>query len=415
MKRSYTSSRAWAGRASPRSILLMPTMGESRASSAFFRTNGVCGSGPSAASTRSSTPSTSVSVRSTSEPKSAWPGVSTMLTWTPRYAMAVFLAMIVMPFSRSRSIESMIRSGTDSFARKRPDCQSMASTRVVLPWSTWAMIAMFRMFSRCCILPSYHAGVRRELRVIVRSAHGPASLPEMRTAARATLSPRGTRRPRAERGLRLSLPLPGLRAEVPGAPMGQTLHEAAGAGSRDRAHRRTRAARRLGRGRARRRRNHRPLAPGMHGLDARATARGRDGAPRAPARARGAAGGRRGGPGPVGALGQGRHRLRRGQSGRGAQDPPHPDEPPPRRARRGGARGAADPGRTARGPPDARFLADDAPPGSGDPRPDGVRSLVLAMRVGRELLSIMTPARARGGPPTVAAGSRPPLLMRRPG
>src|SRR5207302_9145517 len=92
---------------------------------------------------------------------------------------------------------------------------------------------------------------------------------------------------------------------------------------------------------------------------------------------------------------------------------PHPDEPPPRRARRGGARGAADPGRTARGPPDARFLADDAPPGSGDSRPDGVRSLVLAMRVGRELLSIMTPARACGGPPTVAAGSRAPLQLRR--
>jgi len=59
-----------------------------------------------------------------------------MLMRTPRYAMAVFLAMIVMPFSRSRSIESMIRSGTDSFSRKRPDCQSIASTRVVLPWST---------------------------------------------------------------------------------------------------------------------------------------------------------------------------------------------------------------------------------------------------------------------------------------
>jgi len=50
--------------------------------------------------------------------------------------MAVFLAMIVMPFSRSRSIESMMRSGTDSFWRKRPDCQSIASTSVVLPWST---------------------------------------------------------------------------------------------------------------------------------------------------------------------------------------------------------------------------------------------------------------------------------------
>src|SRR5439155_371704 len=141
----------------------MTTMGGRLASSAFFRTNRVCGSGPSAASTRRSTPSTSVSVRSTSEPKSAWPGVSTMLMWTPRYAMAVFLAMIVMPFSRSRSIESMMRSGTDSFWRKRPDCQSMASTRVVLPWSTWAMIAMLRIESRCCIVSSYHATVGARL------------------------------------------------------------------------------------------------------------------------------------------------------------------------------------------------------------------------------------------------------------
>src|SRR5206468_2417420 len=61
------------------------------------------------------------------------------------------------------SIESMMRSGTDSFWRKRPDCQSMASTRVVLPWSTWAMIAMLRIESRCCIVSSYHATVGARL------------------------------------------------------------------------------------------------------------------------------------------------------------------------------------------------------------------------------------------------------------
>src|SRR5688500_8431261 len=65
--------------------------------------------------------------------------------------------MMVMPFSRSRSMESIIRSATVSFLRKRPDCQSMASTRVVLPWSTWAMIAILRIESRCCICPLYHA------------------------------------------------------------------------------------------------------------------------------------------------------------------------------------------------------------------------------------------------------------------
>src|SRR5215207_4469517 len=49
-----------------------------------------------------------------------------------------------MPFSRSRSIESMTRSATSWLARKAPDCQSMASTRVVLPWSTWATMATLR-------------------------------------------------------------------------------------------------------------------------------------------------------------------------------------------------------------------------------------------------------------------------------
>ncbi len=46
---------------------------------AFCVTNRVCGIGPSKASTSSSTESTIDSTRSTSPPKSAWPGVSTML------------------------------------------------------------------------------------------------------------------------------------------------------------------------------------------------------------------------------------------------------------------------------------------------------------------------------------------------
>ena len=53
-----------------------------------------------------------------------------------------------MPFSRSRSIESITRSFTSWFARNAPDCQSIASTSVVLPWSTWATMATLRMSSR---------------------------------------------------------------------------------------------------------------------------------------------------------------------------------------------------------------------------------------------------------------------------
>jgi hypothetical protein len=50
--------------------------------------------------------------RSTSPPKSAWPGVSMMLIFVPPCRTAVFLARIVMPFSRSRSPVSMTRSLT---------------------------------------------------------------------------------------------------------------------------------------------------------------------------------------------------------------------------------------------------------------------------------------------------------------
>ena len=47
--------------------------------------------------------------RSTSPPKSAWPGVSMRLTLTSPSVKAMFLARMVMPRSRSRSLESRIR------------------------------------------------------------------------------------------------------------------------------------------------------------------------------------------------------------------------------------------------------------------------------------------------------------------
>ncbi len=63
------------------------------------------------------------------------------------YFTAVFLARIVMPFSRSRSFESIMRSSTESSwcAAKAPACLSIPSTMVVLPWSTWATMATLRM------------------------------------------------------------------------------------------------------------------------------------------------------------------------------------------------------------------------------------------------------------------------------
>src|SRR4051794_7285669 len=55
-----------------------------------------------------------------------------------------------MPRSRSWSIESITRSVTSSrsWAENTPDWRSIASTSVVLPWSTCAMIATLRMSLR---------------------------------------------------------------------------------------------------------------------------------------------------------------------------------------------------------------------------------------------------------------------------
>src|SRR5579875_1965016 len=126
-------SRTSAGHASARSILLIQTTAGSPASSAFFTTKRVWGSGPSQASTSSRMPSTIESARSTSPLKSEWPGVSTMLMRTPFHRIEAFLAIMVIPRSRSSAKESMTRSSICSLGRKAPDCRSNASTRVVLP------------------------------------------------------------------------------------------------------------------------------------------------------------------------------------------------------------------------------------------------------------------------------------------
>jgi hypothetical protein len=74
------------------------------------------------------------------------PGVSTMLMCVPFQVTAQFLARMVMPRSRSMSLLSITRSATFSFSRKVPLWRSSWSTSVVLPWSTWAMMAMLRIW-----------------------------------------------------------------------------------------------------------------------------------------------------------------------------------------------------------------------------------------------------------------------------
>src|ERR1022692_239615 len=70
--------------------------------------------------------------------------------------MAVFLARMVMPRSRSNSLESITRSTWVSLARKVPLWFSMASTRAVFPWSTCAMMAMLRiLLLKTNVLPGW--------------------------------------------------------------------------------------------------------------------------------------------------------------------------------------------------------------------------------------------------------------------
>ena len=73
------------------------------------------------------------------------PEVSTMLMCVPFQVTAQFLARIVMPRSFSMALLSITVSTTFSCSAKVPDWRSSWSTIVVLPWSTWAMMAMLRI------------------------------------------------------------------------------------------------------------------------------------------------------------------------------------------------------------------------------------------------------------------------------
>ena len=143
---SKTLSTAFTGSAPGLSILFIITIGCKFSASAFFKTSLVWGIGPSKASTTNKTPSTIFNTRSTSPSKSAWPGVSTMLIFTPLYITDVFFDKIVIPLSFSRSFESITLSCTCSLSLKTWLCLSKASTNVVFPWSTCAIIATFLIF-----------------------------------------------------------------------------------------------------------------------------------------------------------------------------------------------------------------------------------------------------------------------------
>ena len=152
MNSSYTSSTTSSIRASFLSILFISSIGLIPCSRDFFSTNLVCGIGPSLESTSSITVSTVLMIRSTSDEKSACPGVSTIFIFTSPCMTEQFLEYIVMPLSRSISSLSITQSTTCSLSRKTPLWFKKASTSVDLPASTCAITAILIIFCLSDIL-----------------------------------------------------------------------------------------------------------------------------------------------------------------------------------------------------------------------------------------------------------------------
>ena len=102
---------------------------------------------PSAASTSSRTPLTIFSTRSTSPPKSAWPGGVDDVDLD-----AVVLAGAVLGQNRDAALTLDVAGVHDALGHLLVGTESTGLLqhlvdRVVLPWSTCAMIATLRRFS----------------------------------------------------------------------------------------------------------------------------------------------------------------------------------------------------------------------------------------------------------------------------
>ncbi len=141
---SHTSAAAPSGLAEGRSILLTTGTISSSFSIARYALASVCASIPCAASTTSSAPSQACRLRETSYVKSTCPGVSIRLSSCPFQWTRTACALIVIPRSRSRSIESSSWSRMSRSATVSVSCR-IRSASVDFPWSMWAMIEKLRM------------------------------------------------------------------------------------------------------------------------------------------------------------------------------------------------------------------------------------------------------------------------------
>ncbi len=153
-----------SGSAAGRSILFTTGTISRPFSIARYALASVCASIPWAASTTRSAPSHAWSERDTSYVKSTWPGVSMRLSSCPFHETRTACALIVMPRSRSRSIESR-SCARISRAETASVTSRMRSASVDLPWSMCAMIEKLRM--RPWSIPSAMV-----LRAVVRGRGG---------------------------------------------------------------------------------------------------------------------------------------------------------------------------------------------------------------------------------------------------
>jgi len=155
-----------------RSILLMNSVGLTPSRSAWRSTVSVWGIAPSTASTTTIAPSTARIARVTSPPKSTCPGVSMrLIRWlvsSYSWVIETFAASIVMPRSCSSSSVSIASCSPAVSSEIIPAPASRLSVSVVLPWSTWAAMAMFRMFSGSSISRTHSSTIFSRLLIAVR-------------------------------------------------------------------------------------------------------------------------------------------------------------------------------------------------------------------------------------------------------
>jgi len=146
-----------------RSTLLMNSVGLTPSRSACRSTVSVWGIAPSTASTTTSAPSTARIARVTSPPKSTWPGVSMrLMRWLVSsyvWVIETFAASIVIPRSCSSSFVSIASCSPAVSWEIIPAPARRLSESVVLPWSTCAAIAIFRMFSGASINRSHSSTI----------------------------------------------------------------------------------------------------------------------------------------------------------------------------------------------------------------------------------------------------------------